>query len=87
MPELEIRIPITSDEVAELETICGVLEVPMESVFADVAADAVNVYRLRYKSRLALLEQRKAAAEAVKPSITDVATGERYAPPAKEIRR
>lgn len=83
MPALEIRIPLTATEADELVTICGALAVPIESVFTDVAADAINVYRARYKSRLALLAQRNAAAEAVKPTVIDVATGRAFVPPIK----
>lgn len=74
---LEIRIPLTSDEVTELDTMCDALGTPIEAFLTDTVRAAIDAHRIRYQGYLQRLAAMAVANAGKKISIVNTATGEK----------
>ena len=75
--QLEIRIPLTSDEVTELNTMCEALGTPLESFLTDTVKAAISAHRIRYQGHVQRMAAMAVANAGKKISIVNSATGER----------
>jgi len=75
--QLELRIPLTSDEVMELNTMCEALGTPLESFLTDTVQAAIGAHRIRYQGFVQRMAAMAVANAAKTVSIVDPKTGDR----------